>query len=104
MSDSPAHAHPAVCALTAGAMPTGSAPADTQAVFVELVCADPELLQAEFDALVAANFPPGHGRRSRLPPRPPGLTGTYRSASVPAVVCSPGSGPCPGPRDRTGTD
>jgi hypothetical protein len=106
MSDAPAHARPApvdpVCASTA--VPTDSAHADTHAVFAELVCADPELLQAEFDALIAANFPPEDGSRSRNPPRQPGPTGTDRAAPVPPAVPSPRSGPHPGPRGRTGTD
>ena len=50
--------------LSAPAPPTGeylgSAPAatlsvDTASRFAELVCADPELLRAEFEALIAAN-------------------------------------------------
>ena len=64
-----------------------SAAADTTATFTDLVCADHELLRAEFDAIITANFPdaadgtqraarsarscPGWagGRRATLPPR-----------------------------------
>jgi hypothetical protein len=53
-----------------------SAPADTHSRFVELICADPGLLRVEFDALIAANLPPGDGRRSRRPPRRPGPSAT----------------------------
>jgi hypothetical protein len=106
MSDAPAHAHPApvhpVSASTA--RPTDIAPADTHAVFAELVCADPELLQAEFDAIIAANFPPGDGSRSRHLPRRPGPTGTDRAAAVPPAAPSPRSGPHPGSGGETGTD
>jgi hypothetical protein len=106
MSDAPARARPApvdpVCAFTV--MATDSAPADTLGVFAELVCADPELLQAEFDALIAANFPPGDGSWSRHPPRRSGPTGTDRAALVPPAIPSPRSGPHPGLQGRTGTD
>jgi hypothetical protein len=71
------------------------APADLHSVFAELVCADPGLLQAEFDALIAANFPPGNGRRFRPPhrgdrhhPEPSGPGGRRRR--------SPRRGPGPG--------
>jgi hypothetical protein len=37
--------------------------------FAELVCADPALLRAEFDAIVAANF--GRPERRLRPPLPP---------------------------------
>jgi len=36
----------------------------------DLACADRELLRAEFDAIIAANFPDTAGRRQRIPPRP----------------------------------
>lgn len=51
----------------------GSRDMDTAAAFADLVCADHELLRAEFEAIVAANFPdaaPGQGLRP---------TGTVRS-------------------------
>ncbi|MDT7650099.1 MAG: hypothetical protein QOI36_1505 [Pseudonocardiales bacterium] len=60
-----------------------SAPADTRSRFVELICADPGLLRVEFDALIAANFPPGDGRRSRRPPRRPGPSATGGPQPVP---------------------
>jgi hypothetical protein len=37
--------------------------------FITLVCADSELLRIEFDAIIAANFPPSDGRRCWCPPR-----------------------------------
>ncbi|WP_158885844.1 hypothetical protein [Amycolatopsis anabasis] len=43
--------------------------------FAELVCQDPAWLRAEFDAIVAANFPaspPGDGHPPRVAPRPHG--------------------------------
>jgi hypothetical protein len=41
----------------------------TSEAFADLICADAGLLHAEFDAIIAANFPVGGGQRSRLPPR-----------------------------------
>ena len=38
--------------------------------FADLACADRELLRAEFDAIIAANFPDNAGLRQRIPPRP----------------------------------
>jgi hypothetical protein len=69
-------------------------PAVADATFVELVCADSDWLQVEFEAIIAANFPPGDGQRSRRPPRRPAVLVTDQprqatSASRPAVVCGP---------------
>ncbi|HEU5160866.1 MAG TPA: hypothetical protein VFU43_27965 [Streptosporangiaceae bacterium] len=58
--------------------------------FAELICADRDWLNAEFDALVAANYGAPPGRPS--PPAPPhvppsgvpGRRGRRRPASVPA--------------------
>ena len=48
-------------------MPETTRPTSSASKFVDLVCADPVLLQAEFEAIVAANFPtPPPGER---PPR-----------------------------------
>lgn len=48
-------------------MPETTRPTPAAPEFVELVCADPVLLHAEFEAIVAANFPtPPSGER---PPR-----------------------------------
>jgi hypothetical protein len=65
MSNLPALTQPAPEHLDS--MPVDSAPVDallrdtlpvaTPSVFAELVCADPELLRAEFEALIAANYP-----------------------------------------------
>ena len=48
-----------------GATGTSSPPAD----LVEVVCADPNLLALEFDALMAANYPDLAGRPDPGPPR-----------------------------------
>ncbi len=45
---------------TAGRPATGRPDADAERV-VEILCADPELLRSEFDAITAANFPAGLG-------------------------------------------
>jgi hypothetical protein len=42
--------------------------ADTTATFVDLICADHELLRAEFDAIIAANLPDTVGDEQRLAP------------------------------------
>ena len=48
-------------------MPETTRPTSAAREFVELVCADPVLLHAEFETIVAANFPtPPPGER---PPR-----------------------------------
>lgn len=69
---------------------------DADARFVELLCADADLLRLEFEAIIAANFPPsGTGRRFPCPPRwePIRSTGRLRPVgmcrSVPAVAGSP---------------
>jgi hypothetical protein len=46
------------------------APADVSPVFVELICADTDLLRAEFEALMAANYPSSDARSRLRPPRP----------------------------------
>jgi hypothetical protein len=47
---------------------------DTDAAFADMICADPQWLDAEFDALIAASFsqPPGSPPPAPplLPPRP----------------------------------
>jgi len=47
---------------------TDPAPVDAVGACVELVCGDAGLLRAEFDAIIAANFPGGAGQRHRRPP------------------------------------
>jgi hypothetical protein len=61
MTDHPTLQPTAAARVRAGE-PPGAAPA---AAFVDLVCADHELLHAEFDAIIAANFPDVacHGQR-----------------------------------------
>jgi hypothetical protein len=53
----------------------------TSAGFADLICADPEWVQAEFDALIAAAFggpPAGH-----TPPAPPHVPAADRSPRYP---------------------
>ncbi|MCU7723858.1 hypothetical protein ODJ79_09045 [Actinoplanes sp. KI2] len=45
----------------------GAGPATTGQAFVDLVCADDELVRAEFDALIAASWP----TPPAVPPVPP---------------------------------
>ena len=48
-----------------------SAAADIAAAFTDLVCADHELLRAEFDTIITANFPDAaDGTQRRRPTRP----------------------------------
>ena len=101
MSDDPALAQRAPVHPLAA--PADTAPADTHAVFVELVCADVGLLQVEFDALIAANFPPGNGRRSRRPPRRPGPPRIDRARPSPQAIPSSRSGPRSPSGTGTGT-
>jgi hypothetical protein len=66
---------------------------EADATFAELICADPQWLRAEFDALITAGFgappawprpptrSPRHGATSR-PPRPPAPRGTRTAASA----------------------
>ena len=66
-----------------------SAAADTTATFTDLVCADHELLRAEFDAIITANFPDAaDGTQHRRPIRPfvPGMgRGAPRDAPTPSA-------------------
>jgi hypothetical protein len=57
-----------------------SAAADTTAAFTDLVCADHELLRAEFDAIIAANFPDAADGTQRRCPTRPVVPGTGRGA------------------------
>jgi hypothetical protein len=60
-----------------------TAAADTTATFTDLVCADHELLRAEFDAIITANFSDAADGTQRRPTRPfvPGMgRGTPRDA------------------------
>jgi hypothetical protein len=67
-------------------------PVETPSVFAELVCADPELLRAEFEALIAANYPPGDGRRHRRPPRRAAPPRAERARPAPQALSSLPSG------------
>jgi hypothetical protein len=76
-------------------------------VFTELVCADPELLRAEFEALIAANYPPGDGHRNHRPPRQTRPLRTDRARPAPRASSSrrPGLWSRPGGRaGPTGAD
>src|SRR3954454_5259138 len=57
-----------------------SAAADITAAFTDLVCADHELLRAEFDAIITANFPDAADGTQRHPPTHPGVPRTDRGA------------------------
>ena len=61
---------------------------ETGAAFVDLICADPQWLDAEFDALISASFsePP-----APPPPAPP------RVPPRPGIPCPPSRQPSPGP-------
>src|SRR5690349_18379499 len=60
---------------------------EADAAFAELICADPQWLDAEFDALIAASF--------GEPPAPP-------PPAPPRVPQSPGSTPPPSPDPASG--
>lgn len=70
--------------------------------FLQLICADPDLLRAEFDAIVTAGWPsdPPPVRRRRPaggpPSRPPGRSVRARHSGDPAA----GDGPRPAIEDR----
>ena len=49
--------------------------------FVDVVCADYELLHAEFDAIIAANFPDAAGCEQRRRPGTAVTTATRRVSS-----------------------
>ena len=70
---------------------------EADAAFAELICADPQWVRAEFDALISASFgePPAPPRPAppRVPPRP-GIPAppSRRPAPGPAAVTSPVAG------------
>jgi hypothetical protein len=65
---------------------------EADAAFADLICADPQWLDAEFDALIAASFgePPAPPPPAppRVPPRP-GSTPSRRRTPGPAAAASP---------------
>ncbi len=65
-------------------MPETTRPTSAAPEFMELICADPALLDAEFEAIVAANFPPPPPG-DRLPSRESGAP-----TRVPASLARPG--------------
>ena len=76
--------------MTVDSAPVGAGPATaTGQAFVDLVCADDELMRAEFDALIAASWPtpppvpPVPPRRSA--PWPCGLADGQREAARPPI-------------------
>ena len=93
------------------------------AAFADLICEDPQWLDAEFDALISASFseppppprpapprsrpapatrarPPGGPRQARppSPPRPPGRT--MAGSARPRRITRPAAGPPPPPVER----
>ena len=56
----------------------GGPSSDAVVAFVDLVCADRELLAAEFDAIITANFPDPAGGPQPRDRSVPALTGTDR--------------------------
>ena len=80
MTDHPILEPTAAVRVRAGEL-SGAAPA---AAFVDVACADHELLRAQFDAIIAANFPPDADDGPQ-PSVPSGsvVTGTARGARPP---------------------
>ena len=78
-------------------------PSGADVAFADLICADTELLHAEFDAIIAANFPVGGGQPSRPPPkqtRPAVADRPRRSARRPPATTA-ASLPSSAPRGGT---
>jgi len=74
MTDHPT-LEPTPAVRTRAGEPSGAAPAGA---FVDVVCADHELLDAEFNAIIAANFPDAAGGGQRLRPGTAVTTATRR--------------------------
>jgi hypothetical protein len=72
-------------------MPDTMSPSSASSEFVELVCADPDWVRAEFDAIVAANFDPSPPHQRR-PPRPDS-SGPTAPARTAATVTTPVGAP-----------
>ena len=71
---------------------------EADAAFADLICADPQWLRAEFDALISASFsePPAPPRPAppRVPPRPGNpCPPSRRPAPYPAAITSAATGP-----------
>ena len=62
--------------------------ADTTAALTDLVCADHELLRAEFDAIITANFPDAADGTQRHHPTRPVVLGLGRGARRDAATPS----------------
>lgn len=68
---------------------TPSGAADTTAAFADLVCSDHELVRAEFDAIITANFPdPADGTQRDHPPR---TVATRTPRAAPRGAAAPSS-------------
>ena len=74
-----------------------TATAAVPTAFADLICTDPDLLQLEFDSIIAANFPAGTGHPSSRPPMQPAALST-RQLELPR---STGSGLVGRPRRRS---
>jgi hypothetical protein len=70
---------------------------EADAAFADLICADPQWLDAEFDALIAASFgePPAQPPPAppRVPPSPGSTPPSPDPASGPAAAAFPAAGP-----------
>jgi len=76
--------------------PAAEAAVGTDEVFVDLVCADDDLLRAEFEAIIEANWPAPPGSSARLPwPDRPTPRGSRRR-SVPTIAPSVRRAPADG--------
>jgi len=68
----------------------------TTAAFTDLVCADHELLRAEFDAIITANFPDAADGTQRRRPTRPAVPGTDRAARAAPSLAPSVHRPAPG--------
>jgi hypothetical protein len=71
---------------------------EADAAFADLICADPQWLDAEFDALISASFSEPPASPPPAPPRVPPRPGTppppsRRPAPGSAVMAVPAAGP-----------
>lgn len=76
--------------LPAGPRPRDAVDLGTVETFAELICADPDLLHSEFDAIIAVirPAPPATARAVARPPRPePGRPGDRTTVAQPRAAC-----------------
>ena len=84
MTEHPTLEPTATVRLCAGERANAAEPtAETTAAFVDLICADHELLRAEFDAIIAANHPDTAGDEDRLVPADTTATATATAPRPP---------------------